>query len=77
MTSFVRFLSFVDIEREKRVVEYKTEINIYKSASTKKPASKFLDMIHALKASKKINISGGSPVRQVGKKFKSNFTKET
>jgi len=37
--------------------EYKTEINIYKSASTKKPASKFLDMIHALKASKKINIS--------------------
>ena len=37
--------------------EYKTEINIYKSASTKKPASKFLDMIHALKASKKIGIS--------------------
>ena len=37
--------------------EYKVEINIYKSASTKKPASKFLDMIHALKASKKINIS--------------------
>ena len=40
--------------------EYKTEINIYKSASTKKPASKFLDMIHALKASKKINISKDS-----------------
>jgi hypothetical protein len=37
--------------------EYKVEINIYKSASSKKPASKFLDMIHALKASKKINIS--------------------
>ena len=37
--------------------DYKTEINIYKAASTKKPASKFLDMIHALKASKKIGIS--------------------
>jgi len=37
--------------------EYKTEINIYKLASTKKPASKFFDMIHALKASQKINIS--------------------
>ena len=37
--------------------EFKTEINIYKKASTKNPAGKFLDMIHALKASKKINIS--------------------
>ena len=37
--------------------DYKTEINIYKAASTKKPASKFLDMIHALKASKKNGIS--------------------
>jgi len=37
--------------------EYKTQIYIYKDASSKKPVSMFLDMIKALKASKKDTMS--------------------
>jgi len=36
--------------------EYKTQIYIYKDASSKKPVSMFLDMINALKASKKDTV---------------------
>jgi len=37
--------------------EYKTQINIYKAASSKKPASMFLDMINALRQSEKDTMS--------------------
>jgi len=37
--------------------EYKPKIIIYNEASTKTPAGKFLDMIYALKASKKFDLS--------------------
>ena len=37
--------------------EYKTQINIYKAASSKKPASTFLDMINALRLSKRETMS--------------------
>jgi len=37
--------------------EYRTQINIYKAATSKKPASMFLDMINALRLSKKETMS--------------------